>query len=179
MKKIFTDKSFLVFTGISILSGYGCYATGGSAAVIEGLEAAWAMLASVGSRLLAAFILAGFVQVLLPKNLIVKWVGAKSGMRGILIATTVGMITPGGPMISFPLVAALFNLGAGYGPLIAYLTSWGNLNFFRIAVWEIPFMGVKFTALGFFVSLILPVVAGLSAQKLARFFEVLLAKGKE
>jgi uncharacterized membrane protein YraQ (UPF0718 family) len=179
MKKIFSDKSFLGFTGISVLSAYGCYAIGGGDAVIEGLKAAWSMLALVGSRLLAAFILAGFVQVLLPKNLIIKWVGAKSGMRGILIATAVGMITPGGPMLSFPLVAALFNLGAGYGPLIAYLTSWGNLNFFRIAVWEIPFMGVKFTALRFFVSLTLPVVAGLSAQKLARFFEDPLTEGKE
>jgi uncharacterized membrane protein YraQ (UPF0718 family) len=133
----------------------------------------------IGSRLLAAFVLAGFVQVLLPKNLIIKWVGAESGMRGILIASSVGAITPGGPMVSFPLVASLFKLGAGYGPLIAYLTSWSVLSFFRIAIWEIPFMGIKFTALRFFVSLILPVVAGLSAQKISRFFEDPLAGDQE
>ncbi|MDF1590030.1 MAG: permease [Desulfobacterales bacterium] len=179
MKKIFTDKSFLVFTGIALLSGYGCYAKGGNEAVLKGLKAAWSMVVLVGPRLLAAFILAGFVQVLLPKGLIIKWVGAKSGLRGILIATFVGVITPGGPMISFPLVAALFKLGAGYGPLVAYLTSWSVLSIYRIAIWEIPFMGVKFTALRFFVSLILPLVAGLSAQKLSRFFEDPLAEGQE
>jgi uncharacterized membrane protein YraQ (UPF0718 family) len=179
MKRVFTDKSFLIFTGIALLSGYGCYAKGGSDTVIKGLKAAWAMMVLVGPRLLAAFILAGFVQVLLPKNLIIKWVGAESGMRGILIASSVGVITPGGPMVSFPLVAALFKLGAGYGPLVAYLTSWSVLSFFRMAVWEIPFMGLKFTALRFFVSLILPIVAGLSAQKVSRFFEDSLAEDKE
>ena len=100
-------------------------------------------------------------------------------MRGILIVSSVGVITPGGPMISFPLVSALFKLGAGYGPLVAYLTSWSVLIFYRIAIWEIPFMGMKFTALRFFVSLILPVVAGLSAQKLSRVFEDHLAADKE
>jgi len=171
MKKIFTDKSFWVFTGLALLSGYGCYAKGGSEAVIDGLMAAWSMLALVGSRILAAFIMAGFVQVLLPKDLIVKWVGAKSGMRGILIASSVGVITPGGPMLSFPLMAALYKLGAGYGALVAYLTSWEMLSIFRIAIWEIPFMGMKFAVLRFVVSLILPVAAGLTAQKISRFFE--------
>ena len=179
MKKNFTDKSFLLFTSIALLSAYGCYVKGGNEAVLKGLKAAWAMLALVGPRLLAAFIMAGFVQVLLPKDLIIKWMGAKSGMRGILIASSVGVITPGGPMLSFPLVAALFKLGAGYGPLVAYLTSWGVLSFYRMAIWEIPFMGLKFAALRFFVSLILPVVAGLSAQKLSRFFEDPLAEDKE
>lgn len=171
MKKIFTDKSFLVFTGIALLSGYGCYAKGGVGAVLNGLDAAWEMLILVGSRLLAAFILAGFVQVLLPKELIIKWVGAKSGLRGILIATSVGVITPGGPMLSFPLVAALFKVGAGYGPLVAYLTSWEILNFYRAAIWDIPFMGIKFTGLRFFVSLLLPLIAGWSAQRISQFLE--------
>lgn len=171
MKKIFTDKSFLVFAVIALLSGYGCYAKGGGDAVIKGLKAGWAMVVLVGPRLMAAFILAGFVQVLLPKDLIIKWVGAESGMRGILIASSVGVITPGGPMLSFPLVAVLFKLGAGYGPLVAYLTSWVSLSFYRAAIWEIPFMGIKFTTLRFLVSLILPVVAGLTAQKIARFFD--------
>jgi len=175
IKKFFTDKSLLVFAGIAILLGYGCYAKGGMKAVRVGLVAAWEMLELVAPRLLAAFVLAGFVQALLPKELIIKWVGAKSGLRGILIASAIGAIMPGGPILSFPLVAAIFKLGAGFGPVVAYLTSWGILNVFRAAVWDIPFMGIKFTGLRFLVSLILPVVAGLSAQKISRFFKDPLA----
>ncbi|MEW6670769.1 MAG: permease [Thermodesulfobacteriota bacterium] len=171
IKKIFSDKSLWVFTAIALLSGYGCYVKGGNAAVLKGLKAAWSMVELVGPRLVAAFFLAGFVQVLLPRELIIKWVGAQSGLRGIIIASAVGVITPGGPMLSFPLVAALFKLGAGFGPLVAYLTSWETLSFYRIAVWDLPFMGIKFTLLRYAVSLLLPLVAGLSAQRLSRFFE--------
>lgn len=171
MKKIVTDKSFLVFAGLALLAGYGCYAKGGADAVVRGLKAAWAMMVLVGPRLLAAFILAGFVQVLLPRDLIQKWVGAESGLRGILIASSVGAITPGGPMLSFPLVAALYKLGAGYGPLVAYLTSWEILSLYRIAIWDLPFMGLKFTALRFWVSLLLPVVAGLTARRIAAYYD--------
>ncbi|TFH01627.1 MAG: hypothetical protein E4H13_04345 [Calditrichales bacterium] len=132
-----------------------------------------------GSKAAGGFFLAGFVQVLLPKELIIKWVGAKSGMSGILIATSVGMITPGGPMLSFPLVAALFRLGAGYGPLIAYLTSWEILSFYRMLVYEIPFMGISFAVLRFSVSLVLPVLAGVSAQKIVKYFEKMPPEKKE
>lgn len=129
------------------------------------------MMVMVGPRLLAAFILAGFVQVLLPRELITRWVGAKSGFRGILVATAVGVITPGGPMLSFPLLAALFKLGAGYGPMVAYLTSWEILSLYRAAIWDVPFMGMEFTALRYAVSLFLPLLAGLTAQRIAGFFE--------
>jgi uncharacterized membrane protein YraQ (UPF0718 family) len=176
MKRLLTDKSFLMFTAIALLAGYGCYLRGGNDDVIKGLRAAWSMMAMVGPRLLAAFMMAGFIQVLLPREMITRWIGAKSGFHGILIASAVGVITPGGPLLSFPLVAALFKLGAGYGPLVAYLTSWEVLSLYRAAIWDIPFMGLEFTALRFAVSLFLPLLAGLTAQKIAGFLERSLDK---
>jgi hypothetical protein len=77
------------------------------------------------------------------------------------------VVTPGGPLLAFPLLATLFKLGAGYGALVAYLTSWEILGIFRAAVWDIPFMGVRFTALRYAVSFFLPLLAGLTAQKIA------------
>jgi uncharacterized membrane protein YraQ (UPF0718 family) len=176
MKRLLTDKSFLMFTAIALLAGYGCYLRGGNDDVIKGLKTAWSMMVMVGPRLLAAFMAAGFIQVLLPRETITRWVGEKSGLRGIFIASAVGVITPGGPLVSFPLVAALFKLGAGYGPLVAYLTSWEILSLYRVAIWDIPFMGLEFTVLRYAVSLFLPLLAGLTAQKIAGFFEQALDK---
>jgi len=116
--------------------------------------------------------MAGFVEVLVPKDLITKWIGEKSGIRGILIATAAGVVTPGGPMISFPLIAALYRLGADFGPLVGYLTSWELMGMQRIIVWEIPFMGIRFALLRFTVSLLLPIIAALTAQRLASRFRV-------
>jgi len=178
IKKLLTDKSLLAFTGIALLLGGACYLKGGDAAVRRGLGDAWAMMVLVGPRLLAAFVLAGFIQVLLPKELIMRWMGAKSGFRGILIASVVGLITPGGAIIAFPLLAALFKLGAGYGPLVAYLTSWELLSLYRAAVWDIPFMGMKFTVLRFAVSFFLPLLAGLTAQKISASWDSTGGDGK-
>jgi uncharacterized membrane protein YraQ (UPF0718 family) len=172
IKRLLTDKSLWGFTAIAFLMGSACYLKGGGEAVRRGLGDAWAMMVQVGPRLLAAFVMAGFIHVLLPKDLIMKWVGAKSGFRGILIASAAGLITPGGPLLAFPLLATLYKLGAGYGPLVAYLTSWEILSFYRAAVWDIPFMGIRFTALRYSVSFFLPLLAGWTAQKIADTWEI-------
>ena len=68
-------------------------------------------------------------------------VGAESGLRGLVIATAAGTITPGGPSSSYALLAVLAASGADRGALIAYITAWGTLGVQRILVWDVPFMG--------------------------------------
>ena len=80
-----------------------------------------------------------------------------------------GVVTPGGPMISFPLIATLYKLGADAGPLVAYLTSWEILGLQRIIIWEVPIMGVRFAALRFLVSILLPIIAGVMAKRLVHY----------
>ena len=159
------DVSFLILSAIALTTGSICYMKG-EAFFFKGLDASWLMFLEVMPRMLAAFLMAGFVQVLVPRELIIRWIGEKSGLKGIVIATLAGICTPGGPMISFPLIVALYKLGADFGPLIAYLTSWELMGIQRIVIWEIPMMGVKFASLRFLVSLSLPVIAGLIARKL-------------
>ena len=120
-------------------------------------------------KLAAALLLAGFIEVLLPREKVARWIGEHSGLRGLAVASAAGMITPGGPMTSFPLVNALHGAGTGRGALVAYLTSWSTLGFQRIVTWELPLMGVEFTALRFVASLPLPLVAGLISRLLPRF----------
>jgi uncharacterized membrane protein YraQ (UPF0718 family) len=145
-----------------------CYAKG-KEVFFHGADASFSTLKQVLPKLLGAFFLAGFAQVLAPKELINKWMGAKSGLKGIIIATMAGAFTPGGPLTSFPIIAALYKLGADYGPLVAYLTSWEILGLQRILIWEIPFMGVKFVLLRYAVSLVLPIIAGITARRVAHY----------
>lgn len=166
---LLTDKSFLLFSAIALIAGVICYARG-KAVFLRSVDTSLSMLLELAPRVVAAFFMAGFVQVLVPKNLITKWIGAKSGFKGITIATLAGICTPGGPMIAFPLIAALYKLGADYGALVAYVASWEMLGITRLLVWEIPFMGVKFALLRFTVSLILPFLAGMCTRKLASLF---------
>jgi uncharacterized membrane protein YraQ (UPF0718 family) len=112
-------------------------------------------------RLGAALLIAAAIQVLLPREKVARWLGEKAGLRGIVLATGAGMVTPGGPMTSFPVVNALHEAGTGRRALIAYVTSWSTLGFQRILMWELPLMGIEFATFRFLVTLPLPIVASL------------------
>jgi len=47
---------------------------------------------------------------ILPTELLSKWVGVESGLRGIFIGTIAGGLAPGGPYVSLPLVAGLLRV---------------------------------------------------------------------
>ncbi len=67
---------------------------------LQGLRSGLGMILQILPLLLCAFLVAGMVQVLLPRDLIAKWVGAESGFRGILIGTVAGGLSPGGDRTS-------------------------------------------------------------------------------
>lgn len=144
------------------------WSRGGVPLVGQGLGEGLGLLASVAPQLLVGFLLAGMLTALLPTELIATWLGEDSGLRGILIASVAGALTPGGPFLQFPLVATLANAGAGAGPLAAYLTAWSLLGFNRLLVWEIPLLGPQFALLRWAVSLTAPIIAGLGVPLLMR-----------
>jgi uncharacterized membrane protein YraQ (UPF0718 family) len=121
----------------------------------------------VAPQILAGLLLAGLVQVLVPKDAVSRWLGNESGMRGLFIAEAAGVLTPGGPYGSFALVYALGKVGADIGVLIAYLTAWATLGVMRLVVWEIPFLGPHISLLRWLICLPMPIVAGLIARRLA------------
>ena len=124
------------------------------------------LLTSVLPRVFIAISIAALVWFLVPRDRISALVGPNSGMRGLIIATVAGTITPGGPASAYALLAVLAASGADRGAMIAYITAWATLGLQRILVWDVPFMGAEFAILRFAISLPLPVVAGLIARRL-------------
>src|SRR5260370_8664127 len=109
--------------------------------------------------MIAAFLLAGLVQAIVPQEVIVRWMGHGTGFKGILIGMTLGGVTPGGPMTHFPVIATFHKMGVGIGPLVAYLTAWSLFGLQRILMWEIPFLCAKVVAIKFAVSFAFPLLA--------------------
>ena len=71
-----------------------------------------------------------------------------------------GILTPGGPMVSFPMVAVFYQSGAPLSALVTYVTSWSLFGFQRVIAWEIPFMGTRFVVARVLPTLALPIIAG-------------------
>lgn len=134
------------------------------AAASEGLNATASLMLEITPRMIAAFTLAGLFQAIVPQEMIVRWMGHGSGMKGLVIGMSLGGITPGGPMTHFPVIASLYKMGVGVGPLVAYLTAWSLFGLQRLIMWEIPFLGAKVVALRISVSFFFPLVAGWICQ---------------
>ena len=138
------------------------YSKGGGEHIL-GLKAGGNILLQVLPMLIFVFIIAGVIQYILPVEMVAKWVGADSGLRGIIIGTAAGGITPGGPMVSMPIAAGLLQSGAGIGTMVAFMTGWSLWAFSRIPL-EIGLMGWKFTAIRLACTLFFPIIAGLLAN---------------
>ena len=126
---------------------------------ITGLKASGTMLWQIIPLLVLAFVVAGMVQVLIPHEIISKWVGTESGFRGILVGTVLGGLAPGGPYVSLPIAAGLLRAGAGVGTMVAFLTGWSLLAFSRLPL-EIGIMGWKFTVIRLACTFFFPPIAG-------------------
>ncbi len=138
------------------------YQRGGGEHIL-GLKSAWDILLQVLPLLIFAFIIAGIVPLLIPSEMISKWVGAESGFRGILIGAAFGGLTPGGPFVSLPIAAGLLKAGASIGTMVAFMTAWALWAFSRLPL-EVGLMGWKFTAIRLASTILFPVLAGLIAN---------------
>ncbi|UCC66754.1 MAG: permease, partial [Deltaproteobacteria bacterium] len=130
---------------------------------ISGMRSAVNMTVEIIPLLVFAFIVAGMIQVLLPRELLATWIGAESGMRGIIIGTIAGGLSPGGPFVSLPIVAGLLRAGAGVGTMVAYLTAWSLWAIARLPM-EVGILGWKFTLIRIASTFFFPPIAGLIAQ---------------
>jgi uncharacterized membrane protein YraQ (UPF0718 family) len=159
--------TLIVLSALAAVCGTAVYFLQGLDAVVRSLRGDVDLVVLMIPRLAAGVLVGGFIQVLIPKGLAAKWLGEGIGLRGLLLATFAGFCTPGGPMLSFPIVVALRAAGAGVPALVTYITAWSLLGVHRILQWELPLFGPEFAAVRFVASLPFPIVAGLIAAALA------------
>jgi uncharacterized membrane protein YraQ (UPF0718 family) len=153
------DVSFLILASLAVVFGFVAYIKDPSLPAVgvrNGLSLLWFIL----PRLVPALILAGMLQVVIPQETVARYFGRQSGLTAIFMASAAGVITPGGPMVSVPLLVVLSNSGMALGPLVAYMTAWSLFGMQRIIAWEAPLMGWHFVAVRTVSSLAFPFLAG-------------------
>ncbi len=159
MRSGFTDPSTYVLAALALILGVVAYYKDPSLPAI-GVKHGLALLWFVLPRLVPALILAGLMQVLVPPSVVARYFGQAAGFRALIIASIAGVLTPGGPMVSVPLLVAAANSGAAMPSLVAYMTAWSLFGLQRIIAWEAPLMGWRFVSVRVLASLALPILAG-------------------
>ena len=159
-----SDVGLLVVATVAITAGALCYFLKGPEVFLATLADDLGLLLSILPKVVAGVLLAGLLTVLLPQDKVARWMGARSGLRGLVLAGLAGALLPGGPMMAFPLTVALGVAGADIGTATAFIAGWGLLNLNRTLVWEMSFFAHDFVYLRYGLSLLVPVLLGLAAR---------------
>lgn len=124
------------------------------------------LFAEILPKVIAGTLIGELIRRLVPREIIVRWLGAGSGIRGLVIAAIIGCLFPAGPFTVFPLAAALLVAGADRGAAVAFITGWLLVGLNRMLIWELPFFGPDVVILRLAVSWWMPVAAGWLARQL-------------
>jgi uncharacterized membrane protein YraQ (UPF0718 family) len=162
------DGTFLFLIAVLALAAAIAYARGGQPAVVQGLSEGGRTLVRFGPMIILSFLAAGYADLLIPPDWVRAQLGAESGLRGIALATGVGILTPAGPFVSMPVAAAMLRTGAGAGPVVAFLSAWSLLAVHRLVAWEVPILGWRFALVRYVTCAALPFLAGFAARALSR-----------
>ncbi|MBN2406183.1 MAG: permease [Elusimicrobia bacterium] len=135
----------------------------GSGEQITAVRNAARLMLDITPMLVFAMLIAGLVQVLIPREALTAWIGSGAGFRGILLGSLAGTLTPGGPYVNMPIAAALLNAGAGAGTMVAFISSWSLLSLSRLPI-EVGILGWRFTLLRIACVFFFPPIAGLLAD---------------
>ena len=140
----------------------------GPSVALDGLLAAWLTLRRNLVLLILGFVLAGLVQVLIPRDLINRWLGDQAGVKGILIGCVVGGLVPGAPYATFPLVASLYQAGASLGAVVGFVSAWALWSVSRLPV-EIALIDPRPALIRYAITFVVPPIAGVLAEVVDRF----------
>ncbi len=133
-------------------------------------ESSRGFLLEMFSILPAVVILMGLFAVFVSQELIVRHLGAGSGVRGFFLAVALGSLPTGPLYVAFPLVKAMRAKGAGTANMIAFLTAWASIKLPQEII-ELRFLGPAFTATRFLLTLAAAALMGTIAERILRRWE--------
>ena len=110
------------------------------------------------------FMLTVAIDVLIPKEWIVKRLGGESGFKGSILALAFGSLSAGPIYAAFPIVKILHKKGASIGNVVIILSAWAVIKVPMLAN-EAKFLGPRFMALRWILTVIFIFAIGLIMQK--------------
>lgn len=109
--------------------------------VFKNAEASFLQMLSV---LPPIMILLGLMDVWIPRETLIKYMGDNSGILGICFSMLIGSLAAGPMYAAFPFTALLLKKGAKFSNIIIFLNSWCVTKVSTL-LFEVSSLGFKFT----------------------------------
>ena len=137
----FIKENMLFVSSFAILAALWMISpAGGQQASVSALQ----NLKTVGLVLPPIFLLIGLLDVWVPKETMVKYMGAGSGFKGGLIAVFLGALGAGPLVVAFPIAALLIRKGARLAYVFLFLGAWTSVKL-PLFMFELASLGPEFT----------------------------------
>ncbi|QUI23407.1 permease [Vallitalea pronyensis] len=159
MKKIIKNKTLLV--GILILLVLSIYDI---SLGIKSLKSASFQILSMLKIVPPIFLLIGLLDVWVPRETMIKLMGKKSGVLGIVIAFLFGTFAAGPLVGAFPVAMIMLKKGARYANVIFFLMTWASSKL-PILFYQSTTMGLKFTIVSNVTLIVVYLVGSLVLEK--------------
>jgi len=89
------------------------------------------------------FLLLGLLDVWVPRETIIRYLGEGSGVKGIVLSIVLGAAAAGPLYGAFPIAAVMAKKGTKYSNIIIFLCSWSTLKI-PMFLFEMSALGIKF-----------------------------------
>lgn len=110
------------------------------------------------------FILLGLLDVWVPRETMVKYMGEGSGIRGVVLAFLIGSFAAGPLYGAFPIAAVLMRKGVKFTNLMIFIGAWSTTKV-PMLLFEMRYMGLRFTLVRLVVNVIgIVLIANLLAR---------------
>ncbi len=131
----------------------------------------WEFFIKIICILPAVLVLMGLFMVWIPKDLVIKYLGKSSGVKGFILSFFLGSLPTGPLYVAFPIAAALIKKGARISNVIIFLNAWACIKLPQEIV-ELQFLGIKFMALRLFLTIIFTIVMAIAMEQLIEWNNV-------
>lgn len=110
-------------------------------------------------------ILVGLLDTWVPKEMILKYAGKDSGVRGPMIALILGGVAAGPLYVAFPIAAILLEKGALLRNVVFFLGVW-TVAKLPVLMYEAASLGIVFTIIHVSFGLVFFYITGILMEKL-------------
>ena len=129
------------------------------------ISTSWDFFIEMMLILPAVMVILGLFTVWVTKDIVVKYLGITSGIKGIIIAIILGALPTGPLYIAFPMSSALLEKGAKISNIIVFLSAWACIKIPQ-EMMELQFLGVQFMLLRLILTIIFVIIMGISIEKI-------------
>lgn len=89
------------------------------------------------------FVLLGLLDVWIPRETMVKFMGENSGLKGMFLAFIIGSFAAGPLYGAFPIASVFMKKGVKFSNLMIFIGAWSTTKI-PMLMFEMTYMGMKF-----------------------------------